>query len=539
MCAGSLLLSTQTARLAFRRLLGPAGVAVAYYVGAQIGFALQSPTAPQSVLWLPNSILLAVLLLVPRRDWPRYLLAAFPAHMLVAWGAGAPLGTLALIFLSNCADASLGAFAVRQLSSRDQPFRFDDPRSVLIFAAFGATLPTLLLSFIDAGISVGTGWSATFHDPFITRVRSNILTHLVVVPAIVDAARVDWRELRVSRAAEAAVLAALVFAVCVFAFVPAANSNTFPALLYTPLPLLLWAAFRFGPGGAGAAALIAAFVAAWTTLHGRGPFASRSPRDDVFALQLFLLASTTPMLFLAAVVRERDRTTNVLQRQEAALRHSYTRLRELAGKLISAQESERARIARDMHDDFNQQLAAVSIGISGVRQRLAGDHDLIDVLQQLQERTVALTDELRQFSHDLHPRMLDHVGLAAALRTHCAQVEKQHALRIHLAADTEMNEVPRDVALCVYRIVQEALRNVLNHAGVRDAHVVVRRGGGGIDVRVEDGGSGFDPDAPGARDGLGLLSIEERARLAGGRATIASAPGRGTTLLVYIPVASQ
>ena len=519
-------------------VLGPALVAAAYYVGAQIGFALQSPNAPQSVLWLPNSILLAVLLLVPVRRWPVYLLAAFPAHMLVAWRAGAPLGTLALIFLSNCADASLGAFTVRRLSSGGEPFRFDDFRSMLIFAAFGATLPTILLSFADAGISVATGWSATFHDPFITRVRSNVLTHLVAVPAIVDAAHVDWRRLRGGRVVEAAALTALVIAACTVAFARPAESAAFAAVLYTPLPLLLWAAVRFGPGGAGGGALIAAFVAAELTLRGRGRFSNLSPPDNVFALQLFLLASATPLLFLAAVVRERDRATSALQSQQAALRHSYARLRELAGKLISAQEVERARISRDMHDDFNQQLAAVSIGISGVRQRLAGDDEVMGLLQHLQDRTVALTDDLRQFSHELHPRMLDHVGLAAALRTHCAQLEKQHDLRVHLAADEDLDDISREAAIAVYRIVQEALRNVLNPAGVNDAHVVVRRGSGGIDVRIEDGGAGFDARAAASRQGLGLLSIEERARLVGGRAPIESAPGRGTTVRVYIPVST-
>jgi two-component system sensor histidine kinase UhpB len=522
----------------YRRAAGPAGVAAAYYIGAQIGFALQSPNAPQSVLWLPNSILLAVLLLVPHRRWPWYLLAAFPAHMLVAWQAGAPLVTLALIFLSNCADAALGAFTVRRLTSGDQQFRFDDLRSMLVFAAFGATLPTLLLSFVDAGISVGTGWAATFHDPFITRVRSNVLTHLVVVPAIVDGAHVDWRQLRPARAGEALLLAGLLFAVCSVAFARRAGSAAFPALLYTPLPLLIWASVRFGPGGAGAGALVAAFVAAWLTLHGRGPFTSLSPSDDVFALQLFLLASATPLLFLAAVVRERDRATLGLQRQEAALRRSYARLRELAGQLISAQESERARIARDMHDDFNQQLAAVSIGISGLRQRLPRDGELSGVLQQLQDRTVALTDELRQFSHELHPRMLDHVGLAAALRTHCGQLEKQHKLRVHLAADEDLGALSRDVAICVYRVVQEGLRNVLNHARVQDAHVDVRRASGGIEVRIADGGVGFDPRDAATRQGLGLLSIEERARLVGGRATVESKAGHGTTLHVYIPVSA-
>src|SRR6187455_3337614 len=125
---------TSVWRVAVRNAICPISVAAAYYFGAQIGFALQSPAAPQSVLWLPNSILLAVLLITPSRQWPAYLVAAFPAHMLVAWGAGAPLPTLALLYLSNCADAALGACLVRRLSGSSGTFRFDGLRSTVIFA---------------------------------------------------------------------------------------------------------------------------------------------------------------------------------------------------------------------------------------------------------------------------------------------------------------------------------------------------------------------------------------------------------------------
>jgi signal transduction histidine kinase len=132
--------------------------------------------------------------------------------------------------------------------------------------------------------------------------------------------------------------------------------------------------------------------------------------------------------------------------------------------------------------------------------------------------------------------MLDHVGLAAALRTHCTQFSDQHHLRVHLAADEDLGVLPRDIAICVYRIVQEGLRNVLKHARARDAHVTVGRTVDQLEVRIEDGGSGFDADASGARDGLGLLSIEERARLVGGSFSIMSEPGRGTALHVHIPL---
>jgi two-component system sensor histidine kinase UhpB len=515
--------------------VGPILVFAAYYLGAQIGFALQSPNAPQSVLWLPNSILLACLLIVPFRRWPAYLAAAFPAQMLVSVGTGAPPLTMALLFLSNCADASLGAFLVRRVTHSHGPFVFDGLAATVIFVAFGATLPTVLLSFADAGISVATGWSSSYNAAFVTRARSNVLTHLIVVPAIVDLAARDWQRIRSARVVEGIALAGLLLVTCGIAFSRSAGSQAFAAVLYTPLPLLLWGAFRFGPGGIGWGALIVSMVASWNVLHDRGPFFSRSPLENVVSLQLFLLASTLPLLCLSAVIRERDRASRTVRESESALRRSYGRVRELAGKLITAQELERSRIARDMHDDLNQQLAALSISISALRRRSLKTSDLDNALRALQERTVALVDQVRTFSHDLHPATLDHLGLIPALRTHCADFGRQHRLDVRFRAEGALAPLPPDIAVCLYRIVQEGLRNIASHAGVRDASVSLTQTPNLVELTIVDRGCGFDPNSGAARRGLGLLSMEERARLVGGTFKITSTRDRGTALHVQVP----
>jgi hypothetical protein len=146
--------------------------------------------------------------------------------MLVAWGAGAPWLPLTLLYFTNCADAALGAFLVRRLS-RVEPFRFDGLRTMIVFAAYAATLSTLVLSFADAGISVATGWSGSFHAAFVTRVRSNILTHVILVPAIIDVADIEWIRVRGSRVIEAAAL-------CVLLIVACARSRRRPARASTP-----------------------------------------------------------------------------------------------------------------------------------------------------------------------------------------------------------------------------------------------------------------------------------------------------------------
>jgi two-component system sensor histidine kinase UhpB len=516
--------------------VGPILVSALYYLGAQIGFVLQSPNAPQSVLWLPNSILLAVMLIVPFRRWPVYLAAAFPAQMLMSVGAGPPPLPLALLFVTNCADAALGAFLVRRITRSDRPFVFDGVAGTMVFVAFGAMLPTVLLSFADAGISVATGWSDSYFAAFVTRARSNVVTHLIVVPIIVDLVTLEWGRIRAARVVEGAALTGLLLVTCGIAFSRSAGSQAFAAVLYLPLPLFLWAAFRVGPGGIGWAALIVSTVANWNVLYDRGPFSSRSPLEDVVSLQLFLLASTLPLLALSAVIRERNRVSSALRDSESALRVSYDRVRELAGKLINAQELERSRIARDMHDDLAQQLAALSISISALRHRSPQPSELNDALHALQERTGTLVNCVRDLSHDLHPAALEHMGLVPSLRTYCADFAGQNRLDVRFSADVALARLPRDVAVCLYRILQEGLRNFAVHAAVRDASVSLTQTPDHLELTIADRGRGFTQNVAAGGRGLGLLSIEERARLVGGIFKVTSSPDCGTALHVQIPL---
>src|SRR5690242_180872 len=168
-----------------QRFVPLAGLAIAYYIGARIGFLLQSPLVPQSVLWLPNSILCAALIVAPRRQWLPLLVSAYPAQMLVGWGTHSPLPTMSLIFLTTCADAVLAATAWRRLSPDNR--RIEGLRPMLAFLVFCAALPTVLLSFADAAITVAMRWNTDYWLIFITRARANVLTNVIFVPAAVAA----------------------------------------------------------------------------------------------------------------------------------------------------------------------------------------------------------------------------------------------------------------------------------------------------------------------------------------------------------------
>jgi signal transduction histidine kinase len=148
--------------------------------------------------------------------------------------------------------------------------------------------------------------------------------------------------------------------------------------------------------------------------------------------------------------------------------------------LIGAQEVERARIARDLHDDVSQQLAGVSIAFSGLKQRLGEYHvseDLQQELVELQPQTLTLARNVRHLSHDLHPTVLQHLGLLKGLTSYCGELERAHGVAMACTAEGDFRTITPDAALCVYRIAQEALRNVIAHAGASRADVKLLQAG--------------------------------------------------------------
>lgn len=238
-------------------------------------------------------------------------------------------------------------------------------------------------------------------------------------------------------------------------------------------------------------------------------------------------------------ITERKKAEEAFRESDASLKASHREIQSLAGRLIVAQEAERTRIARDLHDDVSQQLAALSIALSTLKRRVgatAGGMDIQGELALLLQRTSALAENVRNLSHDLHPGVLRHAGLVAALAGHCADLRRQHSLDVTFHTEGDVDSVDPETALCLYRVAQEALRNVVSHAAAAHAEVRLTRESNGIQVTISDDGQGFDARARERRQGLGLTSIQERVRLAGGTVTILSEAKKGTRVRVEIPV---
>ena len=239
-------------------------------------------------------------------------------------------------------------------------------------------------------------------------------------------------------------------------------------------------------------------------------------------------------------ITERKNAEDRIRASQAALEVSHQEIRHLAGRLIEAQEVERARIARDLHDDVSQQLAGVSIAFSGLKQRLGEYHvseELRQELVELQQQTFKLARNVRQLSHDLHPAVLQHLGLVKGLTWYCGELGRAHGVAMPCTADGDFGAITPDAALCVYRIAQEALRNVVAHAGASRADVSLLQMGDRARITIADDGRGFDAMNRGDRDsGLGLVSMSERARIMGGTVSIVSALNQGTRVQATIPM---
>ncbi|MFL6235128.1 MAG: tetratricopeptide repeat protein [Thermoanaerobaculia bacterium] len=211
-------------------------------------------------------------------------------------------------------------------------------------------------------------------------------------------------------------------------------------------------------------------------------------------------------------------------------------LQQVTSRLIAGEEEARRRIARELHDDYCQRLAALALELKVVRTQHPDGDSRATALDALGGSLAGLAEDLHRLSHDLHPAVLERLGLAEALRDHCAEVEWRSGLKVRLNLRESEGPFAPEVALGLYRIVQEALANAVRHAGARTAHVTLKVAFGAVRLTVADDGAGFDPGVARRAGGLGLASVEERARLLGGRSRIASTPGAGTEIEVSVPL---
>jgi PAS domain S-box-containing protein len=215
-------------------------------------------------------------------------------------------------------------------------------------------------------------------------------------------------------------------------------------------------------------------------------------------------------------------------------------LRDMGGRLLKAQEEERRRIARELHDDISQRMALLLIDLDKMRYRLpAGTGHSLQLLQGIIDAANGISSDIHDISRQLHPSKLEFLGLVAAVKGYCRELSAQQDLQIKFTHGEDPSNLSKDIMLCLYRIIQEALHNVVKHSGVRQATVELKFYPDEIYLCVSDLGQGFDVELSRRNQGLGLVSMRERLALVHGKLFVQSVPSIGTRIEVRIPAAGR
>ena len=226
-----------------------------------------------------------------------------------------------------------------------------------------------------------------------------------------------------------------------------------------------------------------------------------------------------------------------LHDSEAALLRTREELRALTAGLLNTQEEERRRVSRELHDDLSQKVAKLQFDVETLDQQLPPD--LMDVklpLLAIRDEIGTLANDLRRIAHQLHPATLDHLGLAAAVRTYSQEFSEREGLPVEFTARKVPARIPPEVASSLYRIVQEALRNVAKHAGKTSVEIRLTGGSKQLSLSIRDHGVGFDIHSAQHKSGLGLIGMQERVRLVRGEFSLEAQPGRGAAIMIRVPL---
>jgi signal transduction histidine kinase len=521
-------------------LQGPILVAVAYFVGAEIAFLIGTLSdkifAP---FWPPNVILFCALLVVPERRWWLFIAATFPAHVAAELGVGMPAGQLLVAFATNCAVAVVNALAVRRLLG-DPPW-FGDLRKVALYVLITAGVSPALVAFGGAFVPILGGGASEKYGLFWTCwYVSNALSSLTLGPVFLTWLSESPKSSGLEsprRKVEGAIVGVALVVVCAVAFEASSGmvKNGFlPAILYSPLPIALWATIRFGARGACAAILITTVVLTWRTLNGPSVFIAADPETNVLALQLFLTGLSIPLLLLGAAIDE--------------LRHAEQAMRTLAGSVLTAQDEERRRISRELHDSTGQNLIAAGMLVERIRTMLPDPQAA--PIRQLDDMVQQSVHELRTMSYLLHPPFLDEAGLKLALPHYLEGFRERSGLTVELDMCPKLARLPSEIELALFRVVQEALTNVMRHSGSKTASIRlapgIASGRHSIILTIEDEGRGIagTTGLPGLvrqqtrfSGGVGLVSMRERLHQVGGWLELDSRVGR-TTVTAIVPASA-
>ena len=619
-------------------------VALSYLAPKLEGAMILNPRTEWPV-WPGCAILVSILLLVPRKIWPILIPAAFATFALYDLEAGVPISSIAWFIPANTVQVLTSALCVRYCFHGIP--RLNSVTAIAKYSFFAVILAPCLAAFFSAyGIegSYWEGWKVCF--------LSEALAFVTLTPAILS-----WssegsafvRKPRTYHLEAVALIAGLIL--LTYLIFEASGRGYSPALLYSLIPFLLWAALRFGSIGISSSTVLVSFIAIWGAIHVRGPFADQGSLKGMLSLQLFLVLAALPFMVLAALVEEREIASRELKESEERFRlaaqagkmyayewdvatdtvtrstehvgvlglsdqakqltrqqllarvhpddralfvgavdqvspenpatHiSYRILRPdgsvvwleksaraffdergkvlrtigmvaditqhklaeeaLAGvgrRLIEAHEEERTWIARELHDDINQRIALLTVQSKQWAQHPpSSEANVRKHIGSVCEQLTDLGRDVQALSHRLHSSKLEYLGIGVAAGSFCKELSEQQQVEIEFSQAGIPHSLPKEITLCLFRVLQEALQNAVKHSGERHFRVELCGTSSEIQLTVSDLGIGFDQQVAIGHSGIGLISMRERLKLVDGEFSINSKPGVGTTIRARVPI---
>jgi signal transduction histidine kinase len=558
---------TQTgAALRQRYFLRVVLVFALYVTVGKLGLSVPFTSGNVSPVWPASGVALATVLLWGYEIWPGLALAAFFVNFLSPIPAIFSVG----IALGNTSSALLGGYLVRRFIS-DKP-SFDRLRDVLGLIAFGAAIgpivaasvgaTTLLLAHIPAWSGFGSAWRIWW--------LGDAMGVLIVTPLFFTG-RALTRSFNRARMIESFVLLLSLLAMCFAIFGGRLGLGMKDDVLaFLAFPFVIWAAIRFRAFGAAIATFVIAAMSVWGTALGNGPFIKHNPLHDAALLQLFIAVTAVTGLVLGAVTTEREeagqasdtkeKLLRALHQAQSSLQEAHAQLdlrvrertaelerareslRALSGQLLTMQDEERRRIARELHDSAGQITVALGMNLTSI---LAETKNLTPkagkACREASELVQQLSRELRTISHLLHPPLLDEAGLPPALTWLVDGFAQRSKISVKLDLAPDLGRFSPEVETAIFRVIQECLTNVLRHSESRAASIRIARDADEIKVEVRDQGKGMPSGSNGSsgrrRMGVGIQGMRERITQLGGRFDIRSAKN-GTTVVASIPVPS-
>ena len=499
-------------------------VFVAYLIAGKLGQATTSIRSSNlGPVWPAYGIALAAFLAYGYRVWPGIVASAF----LVAFSSSVPPLAAAGQAVGATVAALTGALLLRRLPHFDPSLsRLRDALGLVVLGAFGSAV-------LSASIGLFSLY-ATHVQPYSGLASAWLIywlgdsTGVLLITPLVFTVR-DLVTIR-SRAviAEFVSLLTLLTAAC---FVVFGDLPLIPVrlhvLAFAVLPFVMWAAIDFGIGGASLSVFLIATIATIATALGLGPFAGNTSFINAVLLDVLFAVLAVTGLALAAVIAERERAKS--DREHLIREQAFSSVNR---RLILAQEEERARIARELHDDIGQRLAMLAVDLTDLS---AGSGLHAGQTARLVERASEIATDIQSLSHELHSSKLDLLGITAAMKGFCDEFSSQQ----HINVSFETHDVPArlssEVSLCLFRVLQEALHNSAKHSGAGHLEVQLWGAPGEINLLIADAGAGFELSLARAGRGLGLVSMEERLKLVGGALFIETQPRRGTRVHARAP----